>query len=240
MKRTKLFGLIALTMIVILSCDRQTIEPDIQTFKGSKNLRADGTPCPYIDDADCDGFSDASDNCPNNYNPGQEDVNGNGIGDVCESSGTPPPPKPVSGDAVTAEYYYDNYCLANDPMSTGCGLAKGIKEVLLETKDLFKNTIIYNPVIAYYKIDEYGGTDLTESTAATCPNSKCYITVKSTSGSSFQIRQANVSYLNEKLAYIDGLISQYPNYTEHYNAYKSGCTQAFWFSNDSLPIFILP
>jgi len=38
-------------------------------------------------DSDEDGFSDANDNCPNNYNPNQEDTcppGGNGIGDACD------------------------------------------------------------------------------------------------------------------------------------------------------------
>lgn len=36
------------------------------------------------EDYDLDGVDDAIDNCEFLYNPGQEDTNGNGIGDVCE------------------------------------------------------------------------------------------------------------------------------------------------------------
>jgi hypothetical protein len=36
------------------------------------------------DDPDCDGIF-TTDNCPNDYNPGQEDVNDDGIGDACIS-----------------------------------------------------------------------------------------------------------------------------------------------------------
>jgi len=34
-------------------------------------------------DADSDGVIDSEDNCPNNYNPSQQDTNGDGIGDSC-------------------------------------------------------------------------------------------------------------------------------------------------------------
>lgn len=244
MKNLKLLGLAILFAFVIIGCEKQIsddeVEQELATFKGKRNLRADGTPCPYLDDSDCDGHPDDADNCPVNYNPGQEDANGNGVGDVCETGPGNVPPPPVSGDHVTAGYYYDTYCAVTGTLSTGCGLAKGIKEVLLETKDIFANTHIYNPVIAYYKIDKYGGTDLSETSSDKCKTDSCYITIKSQAGSDFQIRQANVSYLNSKLAYIDELIVSYPNLTDYYNAYKSGCTQAFWFSNNSLPVFILP
>ncbi|MBT2562338.1 thrombospondin type 3 repeat-containing protein [Pedobacter sp. ISL-68] len=242
MKKIKLIGLALLFAFFIVGCEKQFTneEPELTTFKGNRNLRADGTPCPYLDDSDCDGHPDYSDNCPNNYNPGQEDTNGNGIGDVCETGPGHTPPTPVSGDPVTAGYYYDTHCAVTGSMSTGCGLAKGIKEVLLETKDLFANTNIYNPVVAYYKIDEYGGTDLSETTPDKCTAANCYITVKSLTGTAFQIRQANVNYINAKLAHIDELIASYPNLSDYYNEYKSGCTQAFWLSSNSLPVFILP
>lgn len=42
------------------------------------------------DDRDGDGVPDNVDNCPDTYNPGQEDANNNGVGDVCE--GVPLPP----------------------------------------------------------------------------------------------------------------------------------------------------
>jgi uncharacterized membrane protein len=44
---------------------------------------ADLQACPP-GDTDCDGIPDASDNCPNDFNPEQVDVEADGIGDVCD------------------------------------------------------------------------------------------------------------------------------------------------------------
>lgn len=46
-------------------------------------------------DFDHDGRPNAADNCPYNGNPGQEDVNGDGIGDLCAAD--------VDGDGLTAD-----------------------------------------------------------------------------------------------------------------------------------------
>jgi hypothetical protein len=40
-------------------------------------------------DADGDGILDGLDNCPNQYNPDQEDSDGDGVGDICEVSAIP-------------------------------------------------------------------------------------------------------------------------------------------------------
>jgi hypothetical protein len=46
-------------------------------------------------DTDNDGLADSTDNCPNIYNPDQADIDGDGIGDVCDSD--------VDGDGIPNE-----------------------------------------------------------------------------------------------------------------------------------------
>jgi subtilase family serine protease len=41
-------------------------------------------------DTDMDGLGDDIDNCPNTYNPNQEDANGDGVGDACQTCGNNP------------------------------------------------------------------------------------------------------------------------------------------------------
>jgi hypothetical protein len=43
-------------------------------------------------DTDGDGVVDSEDNCPNDFNPGQEDRNGNGVGEACETILVPATP----------------------------------------------------------------------------------------------------------------------------------------------------
>jgi hypothetical protein len=48
---------------------------------------ADGEQCPCVEpDSDGDTVPDASDNCPGTANPGQEDADNDGLGDVCDDS----------------------------------------------------------------------------------------------------------------------------------------------------------
>jgi hypothetical protein len=44
-----------------------------------------------VDDRDDDGIPDSVDNCPDSFNPGQEDSNHNGVGNACERSLLKPP-----------------------------------------------------------------------------------------------------------------------------------------------------
>ena len=59
----------------------------------ASNVVLDSCPCPDntllsntdpLADRDRDGIANACDNCPDAYNPAQEDADGDGLGDVCE------------------------------------------------------------------------------------------------------------------------------------------------------------
>jgi len=47
-------------------------------------LRITGYECTVVGDADVDGVPDGSDNCPHTYNPGQDDSDGDLVGDACD------------------------------------------------------------------------------------------------------------------------------------------------------------
>lgn len=49
-------------------------------------------------DNDGDGISDASDNCPDTYNPGQEDSDSDGVGDACDNCSYTPNPDQADAD----------------------------------------------------------------------------------------------------------------------------------------------
>jgi len=53
-------------------------------FLNDKRDRAICTKMTPAFDSDGDGLLDPADNCPTIYNPGQEDLNTNGVGDICE------------------------------------------------------------------------------------------------------------------------------------------------------------
>ncbi len=56
------------------------------SVQGTSVLGTPTQPSPQPDDQDRDGIADPKDNCPTAVNPGQEDSNANGVGDVCEST----------------------------------------------------------------------------------------------------------------------------------------------------------
>ena len=77
---------------------------------GSNSGYADCGPCPGGDD-DGDGVCNANDNCPNDSNPNQEDCDGDGIGDTCDST---PYPDEHCSDGVDNDCDDDIDCYDND------------------------------------------------------------------------------------------------------------------------------
>lgn len=238
--------LLMLLLTVVLSCKRETFSKDdaLAKQKTNRSLNGDGTPCPYLDDRDCDGFSDSVDNCPDTANPGQEDADSDGIGDACDPTpnGTggsgPGTPSPY----VSAATYYDNYCVPNSAMTYACGLARGIKEVLNETPSIFAATTVFSITTDYFKINSTSGSTTDPTDATYCATHECYVTTGvAVSQDPFLLRQANVSYLSGKTDYIDGLKASYPSLADFYNGYKSGCIESFWFygAND-MAVFQIP
>ena len=65
---------------------RNTVNPDVDCpADEGLDTDSDGLPDHCDTDDDGDGILDTEDNCPVNPNPGQEDNNGDGIGDTCQA-----------------------------------------------------------------------------------------------------------------------------------------------------------
>ena len=72
------------------------------------------------DDDDGDGASDGNDNCPLDANPGQDDTDSDGVGDVCDICASTPPNSVVITDPYSPIYG----CVDND----GDGVLNGVDQ----------------------------------------------------------------------------------------------------------------
>ena len=72
----------------------------------------DQYPLKYFPDKDLDGIPDPDDNCPNVYNPFQEDSDGDGIGDACDNCWyvKNPDQKDTNGNCPAPPYTVDPCC----------------------------------------------------------------------------------------------------------------------------------
>jgi len=72
------------------------VVPDLSAGLGLETIQA----LAIVPDGDGDGVPDGIDNCPDIYNPGQEDDDGDGIGDVCDQCFGRPDPECRCGDGI--------------------------------------------------------------------------------------------------------------------------------------------
>ena len=107
---------------------KEWIEPQPGAYKSERNLFAYKEPPPpppppppaAPPDRDKDGVPDFRDNCPDKYNPDQQDLDHNGVGDVCQPNFVPPPPPPPpKPQPPQFDYkYIGTFGSPNNPLAT--------------------------------------------------------------------------------------------------------------------------
>ena len=74
---------------MVVDCECEFIDPAtytdfLLTLLKSDCILIEDCYCECISDTDEDDICDENDNCPDDYNPNQEDSNNDGIGDACD------------------------------------------------------------------------------------------------------------------------------------------------------------
>jgi hypothetical protein len=95
------------------NCPADQIEPDGTSCDSGDvcsipDVCSSGVCAPSSGDADTDNVCDASDNCPADANPGQEDLDGDSDGDVCDTDDGPLNPIKINFRLDTAGPTFDN------------------------------------------------------------------------------------------------------------------------------------
>ena len=87
-----------------------------------------------IIDSDSDGIADVEDNCPCIHNPEQEDLDGDGLGDVCDNDDDNDG-VPDSGDNCPINYNSDQSDSDYDGIGDACDEYYGSDTVVIEIED---------------------------------------------------------------------------------------------------------
>ncbi|MDX1407653.1 MAG: thrombospondin type 3 repeat-containing protein [Saprospiraceae bacterium] len=134
--------------------------PDLNLFPGQTvietiallSIRPDGFPFATtatgritltgIQDVDNDGVPDPEDNCPHEFNPLQEDLDGDGLGDVCDpdddSDGVPDIEDncPIDPNPNQQDFDLDGMGNACDDVFGGDGIIADLESLILALRDL--------------------------------------------------------------------------------------------------------